>query len=246
MIAVALADISRLTRRRGLMLSGLLVPIGIVLLVTAVMVILHARDPFEHPAVGGRALLDAVTLISLVTMIFGTLIGAIVGAEDSANGTLRYILLTGFSRLRLFLVRVPVVLVASIAIALPALVLLILAALILPSSGDSIAIGDVLHALLVIAVECGVYALIAYGIGSAFRSVGAAIAIALGLNLIGLNLVSAITLLVPALESWMLPQATQRVLGEGSGSLGVALLALAIWVGAFLALGLFRATRAEA
>ena len=44
----------------------------------------------------------------------------------------------------------------------------------------------------------------------------------------------------------MLPQATERVLGGGSGSLGVALLALAIWVGAFLAVGLFRATRAEA
>ena len=69
---------------------------------------------------------------------------------------------------------------------------------------------------------------------------------ALGLNLVGLNLVSSLTLLVPAADPWLLSPAIGRITDGGESSILVALLATVLWVGAFLALGLARALRTEA
>ena len=97
-----------------------------------------------------------------------------------------------------------------------------------------------------IALPTTVYALIAYGVGNVVRSTGGAIAIALGLNLIGLQVIAAISLALPALEPWMLPIAMARITNGGDSSILVAIAVTLIWVGAFLAGGLFRALRSEA
>ena len=247
MIAIARAELRRMLKRRGLILAGLLAPALIALAIAVTFEILHIVNPGEHPVVGGTDLLGFASAIAIISVIFGTVIGAIFGAEDVANGTLRYLLLTGCSRLRLFLIRVPLVALVAILVALPALVILIVGAFALPHPGEAApTAGDVWQQVLGLLVDVGVFALIAYGIGVAIRSTGGAIAVALGLNLVGLNLIGSITLILPAAERWMLDPAITRITNGGDSSILIALLATVIWVAAFLLLGLVRALRTEA
>lgn len=247
MITIALADLRRMFKRRGLILAGILAPAVIALGIAVTFEVLHIVNPTKHPDAGGRDLLELATATSLVSMIFGTVIGAMFGAEDVANGTLRYILLTGCSRLRLFLIRVPLVAIVAIVVALPALLILIIAAFVLPHPNVAApSAGDIWTQPLGLLVNVAVFSLIAYGIGVIIRSTGGAIAVALGLNLVGLNLISSITLVLPSAEQWLLNPAITRITVGGDSSILIALLATIVWVGVFLAIGLARALRTEA
>lgn len=247
MIAMITADLQRMLRRRGLMISGCATPAVITIAIAVVLIVLRSRSPVDHPDIGGAGLLEFGMLIGVVATIFGSLIGATIGAEDSVNGTLRYLLLTGVTRLQLFLQRIPVVVISAIALFLPAFVLLVLFTVALPHpTASTPSASAVAAALLAIALPTTVYALIAYGVGNVVRSTGGAIAIALGLNLIGLQVIAAISLALPALEPWMLPIAMARITNGGDSSILVAIAVTLIWVGAFLAGGLFRALRSEA
>lgn len=247
MITVARADLHRMLARRGLILASVLVPVAIALVLAAVLMFLHVRNPVEHPTVGGASFFSLVSIVAIISVVFGTVIGAIFGAEDVANGTLRYILLTGFSRLQLFFTRIPVLAIVAIVVALPAFFLMLIGALILPHVGEpSVAASDVARPLLSLVLTVGIYALIAYGIGVAIRSTGGAIAVALGLNLIGINLFSLIALAVPSVKPWLLDSALIRVSDGGDTSIAIAIVALIVWPGVFLAIGLVRALRTEA
>ena len=247
MIAVARADLRRMLARRGLILASVLIPVAIVLVLAAVLMFLHVRNAVDHPSVGGSSFFSFVSLLGIISVVFGTVIGAIFGAEDVANGTLRYILLTGFSRLRLFLTRIPVLAIVAIGVALPAFVLLLIGALILPHAGEpSVTASEVGRLLLSLVLNVGIYALIAYAIGVAIRSTGGAIAVALGLNLIGISLFNLITLAVPGVKPWLLDSALTRVSDGGDTSIGIAIVALIVWPAVFLAIGLVRALRTEA
>lgn len=247
MIAIARADLRRMFKRRGLILAGILAPAVIALAIAITFEVLHIVRPADNPTAGGADLLSFASAVALISTVFGTVIGAMFGAEDVANGTLRYILLTGCSRVRLFLIRVPLVAIVAIAVALPALLILIIASFVLPHPGQPApSAHDVWVQLLGLLVNVGVFSLIAYGIGVAIRSTGGAIAVALGLNLVGLNLIGAITLLLPGTKPWILGAAISRIVEGGSSSLIVALLATVIWVVVFLAIGLARALRTEA
>lgn len=247
MIAVARAELRRMLARRGLIVTSVLVPAAIVLVLAAVRLFLHSRNPLAHPVVGGESFFTFVSIIGIVSVVFGTVIGAMFGAEDVTSGTLRYILLTGYSRLRLFLSRIPVLAIVAIGVALPAFVLLLIGALILPHAGEAgVTASDASRLLLSLALNVGIYALIAYGIGVAIRSTGGAIAVALGLNLIGLSLFNLITFAVPGVKPWLLDAALTRVSDGGTTSIAIAIVALIVWPSVFLAIGLVRALRTEA
>lgn len=247
MIGVARADLRRMLSRRGLILASVIVPVAIVLILAGVRLFLHSRNPVDHPIVGGESFFAFVSVIGIVSVVFGTVIGAMFGAEDATSGTLRYILLTGYSRLRLYLTRIPVLAIVAIGVALPAFLLLLIGALVLPHGGEAgVTTSDAGKLLLSLGLNVGIYALIAYGIGVAIRSTGGAIAVALGLNLIGISLFNLITLAVPSVKPWLLDNALTRVTDGGDTSIAIAIVALIIWPGVFLGVGLIRALRTEA
>jgi hypothetical protein len=247
MITVAVAELRRMLSRRGLILTSVIVPVGIVLIVSIARLVLHSRDAAAHPIVGGASLFEFHQVIVVISVIFGTVMGAMFGAEDVANGTLRYILLTGYSRVRLYVTRVPVLLIVAIVVAIPAFVLLAVCALVLPHTGDvGITTGTVGRALETLVLTVGIYALIAYGIGVTIRSTGGAIAVALGLNLIGITLFNLLTLEFPGVKPWLLDHALLRVTEGGDTSIAIAIVALIVWPSAFLTVGLVRALRTEA
>ena len=73
-------------------------------------------------------MLDAMGPISLVATIMSVLVGALAGSYDTAQGTMRYLVMTGVPRRRLYATRAAGVAIATILSCLPAIVLGIAAA----------------------------------------------------------------------------------------------------------------------
>ncbi len=101
------AEILKLRKRRGLMIACGLMTVGLIVVVNVVLVVLHAVNPDHHgPAGGFENLGGAAGALSLLGSVAAVLIGATAGAGDLNAGVFRELVVTGRSRLTLFLVRI--------------------------------------------------------------------------------------------------------------------------------------------
>src|SRR6516164_7572544 len=102
------AERIKLTKRTGLMIASALLTIGAVVLAYIILLALHASDATRHPPAGGfdhfHNLSEVLTRIGAIAAI---LIGATAGAGDLGAGMFRNLVVTGRSRLALFLARIP-------------------------------------------------------------------------------------------------------------------------------------------
>lgn len=106
-----------LRRRRGLMLALIAVNIGIPVVFLAVRLISHAVAPKSYGPAGGYTIFT--TLVAGVMYIFGFIVAAVVGCTagsvDLTEGMFRHLVITGRSRLALYLARIPAGLAIVIA-----------------------------------------------------------------------------------------------------------------------------------
>jgi len=106
-----------LRKRRGLMIALILVTIGIPTVFLAVRLLLHAFAPKTYGPAGGYDIYTA--LVSGVLYIFGFIVaatlGATAGSADLTEGMFRHLVVTGRSRLAIYLARIP----AGLAIIVP-------------------------------------------------------------------------------------------------------------------------------
>ena len=106
-----------LAKRRGLMITLMLVTIGIPTLFVVIRLILHAAAPKTYGPAGGYDLYTA--MVSGVLYVFGFIVaatlGATAGSSDLTDGMFRHLVVTGRSRLALYLARIP----AGLAIIVP-------------------------------------------------------------------------------------------------------------------------------
>lgn len=106
-----------LRRRRGLLVTLVLVTVGIPSAFLAVRLLLHAVAPQTYGPAGGYSTYTA--LVSGVLYVFGFIVaatlGATAGSVDLAEGMFRHLVVTGRSRLALYLARIP----AGLAIIVP-------------------------------------------------------------------------------------------------------------------------------
>ncbi|HEY7948308.1 MAG TPA: hypothetical protein VID75_11590 [Acidimicrobiales bacterium] len=98
-----------LRKRRGLMIALILVTIGIPTVFLAIRLILHAAAPNSYGPAGGY---DVFTgMVSGVLFVFGFIVaatlGATAGSSDLTDGMFRHLVVTGRSRLALYLARIP-------------------------------------------------------------------------------------------------------------------------------------------
>jgi hypothetical protein len=242
------ATLRTITARRGSFRGGAIVVLAGVLLVIGVLVVVHELRPGRNPSVGGQPLLDgaggAVWALGTVVAI---LIGALAGSYDVAQGTMRYLVLTGVGRLRIYLART-LALVAAVLLALaPALCVGLVAVVALPSTdADSVTGGEVADVVWTCVVFPLVYGLIAMGIGTFLRSNGPAIAVSLLVAFVGTPLLVLVEAWNETIGDLMLPQALDRLTGaETSLPVAVAGLAAVAWVALFWALGGARLARDE-
>jgi hypothetical protein len=106
-----------LRRRRGLMVTLALVTVGIPTVFLAVRLLLHAISPHTYGPAGGYDIFTALTAGVLYTFgfIVAATLGCTAGSVDLTEGMFRHLVVTGRSRIALYLARVP----AGLAIIVP-------------------------------------------------------------------------------------------------------------------------------
>jgi hypothetical protein len=113
--------IMELRRRRGLMISVVAVDIGLPALFLLIRLILHVFAPRTSPPAGGDMIYTILAAGFMPTLGFITaiMVGSTAGSRDLTEGMFRHLVVTGRSRLALYLARVPAglaILVSVIAI----------------------------------------------------------------------------------------------------------------------------------
>lgn len=106
-----------LRKRRGLMISLVVVNIGIPTIFLVVRLLMHAFAPKTYGPAGGYSIFTG--LVAGVMYVFGFIVAAVMGCSagsvDLTDGMFRHLVVTGRSRLALYLARIP----AGLAIVLP-------------------------------------------------------------------------------------------------------------------------------
>jgi hypothetical protein len=114
MIATRLME---LRKRRGLMIALIVVFIGLPTIFLAIRLILHAVNPHSYSPAGGYDTFNNV--VDGVLFIFGFIVsatlGCFAGSVDLTEGVFRHLVVTGRSRVALYLARIP----AGLAILIP-------------------------------------------------------------------------------------------------------------------------------
>ena len=98
-----------LRKRRGLMAALVLVTIGIPTVFLLIRLILHAAAPSSYGSAGGYSVYTALTSGVLYTFgfIVAATLGCTAGSIDFSEGMFRHLVVTGRSRLALYLARIP-------------------------------------------------------------------------------------------------------------------------------------------
>jgi ABC-type transport system involved in multi-copper enzyme maturation permease subunit len=102
------ADILKLRRNRSLAVVTGVLTVGAVAVTIAIMEILHVANPAKHgPAGGVQNLGHLAALIGLLGAAAAAIVGSRVGAGDKDAGVYRDLVVTGRSRVALYLSRIP-------------------------------------------------------------------------------------------------------------------------------------------
>ena len=115
--AMIATRIMELRKRRGLMIALVFVTIGIPTVFLTVRLLAHAFAPHSYGSAGGYDIFSS--LVAGVMFIFGFIVaatlGCTAGSVDLTEGMFRHLVVTGRSRLALYLARIP----AGLAIIVP-------------------------------------------------------------------------------------------------------------------------------
>lgn len=235
--------------RKGSFIGGTSVVLSGVLIVMAVLVVVHQLRPGRNPSIGGQAMLDGVGGATwLLGVIVAILIGSLAGSYDVAQGTMRYLVITGARRSQVYAARtVALVLAVLLMLAVP-VALGGLAAVVLPhAQADAVGVGEVADYAWTTVVWAVVFALISMGIGAVTRSNGPAIAISLVFSVGFTPLLLLLYSVSNTLGDLTLISALDRVTGGGDSDLSIPISAVAVvgWVAVFWSAGALRVWRDE-
>lgn len=249
MIALVGADVLKIRRRRGVWYSTLFIPAGFSLLIG----MLGAFISDLNVQGGGEFTEDAQFTLALMTSVIATLLGARLGADEHAIQTFRYQVLSGRPRAQLFASKVAALAAIVTLAILVATVVTVVSSFLPPADpDDTVSVGDLAGLFWQLWLPAVVYGWIALGVGSLLRASGGAIALALVLQFIGLNLLALFTELWTGFKYLVVGGALDR-LGPDTidatddlrQSVIGAIVCLVVWVGVFLAAGLIRTQRSE-
>jgi len=232
------AEVRRIVGRRGSYWSAVLIGFG------AVVFMIIVRITQDGDA-GGTEFLDAMGPISLVATLMAVLVGALAGSYDTAQGTMRYLVMTGVPRRRLYATRVLGTAIATILCCLPAIVLGIVAAYVLRHNDfNEPTLRADAGAVWAYLVDPLVYGLVSVGVGSLLRSNGAAIGVSLGFAFGGGVLTGVVDSFVSkTLAAYLLPAAAPIVASldrHAEISLAAAFVAVFAWLAVLVGAGLWR------
>jgi hypothetical protein len=107
-----------LRKRRGLLIALIAVNIGIPVIFLTVRLISHAVDPKSFGPAGGYSIFTTIVVgfMYLLGFIVAAVVGCTAGSVDLTEGMFRHLVITGRSRLALYLARIPAGLAIVISI----------------------------------------------------------------------------------------------------------------------------------
>jgi hypothetical protein len=108
-LAMITTRFMELRKRRGLMITLMLVTIGIPTVFLGVRLLLHALAPKTYGPAGGYNIYTALSAGVLYTFgfIVAATLGCTAGSVDLSEGVFRHLVVTGRSRVALYLARIP-------------------------------------------------------------------------------------------------------------------------------------------
>jgi ABC-type transport system involved in multi-copper enzyme maturation permease subunit len=253
MTAIALrmfdADLLKLRKKRGTLIWVIVLALAPVIVLFTVKAIQHSSNPVKYaPAGGTPGFTDGVRLLCL---FFGPLAAVLIGVEagtgDSSAGVFRDLVVTGRSRLALFASRVPAALAVCWTVMIVGYGLVLLGSFAFASNLPTPDSALILNGLGFTLLATGVVCVVAVGFASLTTSKPAAITALIGWQLVASPLIANISSLGKGRDA-ILSQAIVHFspvhVGDRGASVtmgqGTALLVLAAWLAAFLALGAWR------
>ena len=237
------AEILKLRKRRGLVLSTLALTVVPMLIGFTVTTIMHASDPSQHETAGGlENFTGAFGLFAMLVGVAAVLVGATVGSADVGAGVFRELVVTGRSRWQLFAARVPGGLAFLLPPVLAGFAVAAVAATALAGSAEAPSGELILEAGAWVTLAATASFTVALGLSSLIGS-RAAIGLLLAWQLAVAPLLLAIEML-GALRQALLPAAMQNLApaaleGEAAVAMSTtaAVVVVAVWVGVSLAIG---------
>jgi hypothetical protein len=248
------AELLKLRKRRGLMISALALTIVPMIIGYTVLLSIHAANPAKHgPAGGLENLSGSLGILVPFSIVAAILVGATLGAGDLGSGVFRELVVTGRSRLALFAARVP----AGLAIVLP----IVGAGFAITATGSTVFAGSLAAPSATLLLESAAWLglvtaaslVLALGVSSTLGSRGTTIGIVLGWQIVAVPALLQIGVLGSFREG-LLGAATERLapaaLFEGPRtvqmSVGAAVLVIAMWTIVPLAVGAWKTCTRDA
>jgi hypothetical protein len=250
------AEILKLRKRRGLSVTVLLMTVGATALTYSILVLLHAVNAGHHgPAGGATNLSHVLWLLSSLGAGTAVLTGTTAGAGDLGAGVFRELVVTGRSRVSLFLARIPGGLALLLGCVAAAYALAAVASVVFAGSIAAPSTGSLVGGGLWILMATTVYFLLALGLSSLAGSRTTPVVVLLAWRLAVMPILLSLTFLGGARN--ILPDAgiqqlaphafaSNLQIGKLSMSMAAAALVLVLWTGAALALGAWRTATRDA
>jgi ABC-2 family transporter protein len=244
------AEVLKLRRRRGMLAVAVLITLGLVLLVFAVTAVQHASDPAKYGVAGGaKNWTDALSVIVLMSLTAGVIVGSTAGTQDIESGVFRDLAATGRSRVALFGARVTgawTIVLPILAATMTALGVLSFA---LAGGSATPTAGAIVAGTSMVLVAGALSTAIAVGLSALVGSRGPVIGILLAFFLALEPILAAIGFLGDARDA-IPAQALQRighVTGQGgvTMTLGVAIAVVVAWAVTTLGLGAWKTRTRE-
>jgi ABC-type transport system involved in multi-copper enzyme maturation permease subunit len=251
------ADLLKLRKRRGLVVVVSLLTLGAVTLSYAITELLHVSAPAKHGPAGGIANLGHGTfVVAALGSVAAALVGSAAGAGDLDAGVYRDLVVTGRSRVSLYLSRIPSGLAFLLPFVAAAYALAVVAATVfaggLPQPGMRLMVLGGLWALLEVTFYFLLSLAIACLVGSRSYTIGIVLAFRLAITplLAAISGLGVVRELVPGVALQDLqPAGFGDAIRQGPHvgmSVGAIAAVLVVWTLLALVLGAFRDTTRDA
>lgn len=242
------ATLRTITGRKGSFRGGAIFVLVMAVLVIVAQIVIHELRPGRNPSMGGQEMLNGVGgAVFLFGVIVAILIGSLAGSYDVAQGTMRYLVITGARRGQIYAARiVAVALAVLLMLAVPLALGAILAVALPHTAADGVTVAELVDYFWTAALFAVVFGLISMGIGSLLRSNGPAIAISLVFSIGFTPLLLLLYSFSDTLGDMTLASSLDRISGGDDGlPIAAAGVSVVIWVAAFLGAGALRVQHDE-
>jgi hypothetical protein len=246
-LAMIRAERIKLSKRRGLMGASALLAVGSMVITFGILIALHASDPSKYSAAGGVSHLSNLSGGLLqATAVVAILIGATAGAGDIGAGVFRNLVVTGRSRLSLFLARIPGALIILVPLVAVGFTVVAIGSTAFAGTHPSPSVSLLIKDGLWIELEAVVMFLLALSVSSIMGSRSTSISVLLALELVATQILTNLSGLPVLRQLWvgvsmrrleplaLVPKdATKNLLTVGAGA---AIAVVTVWcVGSVIA-----------